>query len=410
MSPLNKTLITLAIIGTSSAVIASESHGYITESGIKITPLFDIKLERNDNVGRYSKAEQPLTSNVLVIKPGIVLDSDRNGNQYKVAYQLISGTYSDSDDDDYLDHRFTTNNFVKINRRSGIRFNYSYLNLHEERGTGILAGDTLSTIAKEPVEYDLHNVNTTYIYGAEEAKGRLETTLKYQSKTYNNYRNIASPEFSTLSTKYKDYRDFGGAIAFYYDLRPATELLFDINLTDRRYKLGDPKTGQSQDNVDAYYLIGSKWNVTGKTTGMLRLGLQNKDYDYSGKKDFTGFSWDLNFNWKPLSYSAVYVSASQRAEDPQQGTNYIDKTRFDIAWQHYWMTHFYSRIGLNFIKEDYSESKRTDDLLESTLVFGYQLRDYAEIQAGWQYEDNSSSFESNTYTQNVWYLSTNFIF
>ncbi|MGR5130750.1 outer membrane beta-barrel protein [Vibrio alfacsensis] len=410
MNTMKKTLITTAILSTSGWVMASESRVYITESGIKVTPLFEAKFENNDNLGRYSSAEQPESSNALIVTPGIVLESDRNGNQYQVAYQLSSGHYFDSDDDDYLDHVFATTNFVQVSPRSGIGLNYSYLRMHEARGTGLLAGDELSTIAKEPVKYALHNVNATHVYGAENAKGRIESNLRYEHKTYKNYRNLTMPGYAALSTKYKDFDEIAGGVAFYYDVLPATDLIFEIDLADRRYKLAAPTTGESQDNLNIYYLVGSEWDITGKTSGKVRLGMQNKQYKSRARTDFNGFSWDLDLTWQPLNHSKIEVSAAQRAEDPQQGTNYIKETRFDTAWQHYWLTNFYSNVSFSFIKDDYSESSRKDELLESSFAFGYQLRDYAEITTGWRNENNDSSIATNSYKQNVWYIATNLIF
>lgn len=410
MNRTTKTLIAATILSASSGVYANvKSHGYITESGIKITPLFEMALENNDNIGRYSSSQQPESSNILRVKPGLMAESDRNGNQYQLLYQMDSGSYFDSHDDDYLDHLFTTNNFVQINQRSGIGFNYTYLYEHEERGTGIFAGDQFSTVASKPVEYSLHNANLTHVYGAEGAKGRIESHLKYEKKTYQNYRNLSSQN-DIYSSRFNDYAEFSGGIAFYYDVRPATELLLEVDLADRRYRLNDPVTQKTQDDLNAYYLVGTKWDITGKTSGKLRLGLQNKKYKNNTTEDFNGFSWDLNVTWKPLEHSTVNASASQRAENPDQGANYINKSRFNGSWKHYWQTHLYSNITLALTNDDYSGSSREDDLVETELALGYELRDYAEITAGWRYEDNDSSIATNTYTQNVWYIATSLLF
>ncbi|RTZ17433.1 capsular biosynthesis protein CpsB [Vibrio aquaticus] len=387
-----------------------EGNGYVTDSGLKILPILDSRLEHNDNIGRYSDAESPESSTVLVIEPGIALQSDRGGNQYQVAYQLAAGSYFDSSDDNYVDHRFTTNNKVTLNTRNALRINYAFLYLHEERGSGILAGDGLSTIANEPVEYVIHNASLTHIFGSQEAMGRIETGLRIEDKKYKNYRNIENPQYSLISTKYKDYTEFGGNGAFYYRAFPTTSLLFEVDISERSYDLNDPVTSNSQDSLNVFYLTGATWDITGKTTGKLRFGLQDKSYDDSTKKDFTGFSWDLELEWKPLSYSTVTVAAAQRARDPEQGSNYVDETSFDGNWKHYWLNHLYTNASLQFVLDDYSESTRTDDLYRVGLYFGYELRDYVELSAGWRFEDNESSIDGNSYDQNVWYLSADMLF
>lgn len=391
------------------SVQAAESQGYTTESGLKITPLLESRFEHNDNVGRYSDSEDPESSTVFVVEPGVSIESDRGGNQYRVSYQLASGTYFDSSDDNYLDHKFSTNNFIRFNARNGIALNYSYQYLHEERGTGLLAGDLYSLAADEPVEYAVHNVNGTYVYGSQEATGRLELTLGYEDREYKNYRNVVLPDIGRVSTAYKDHNELNGAIAFYYRVMPATSLLFEVDAVDRTYDLDDA-AGLSQDNLDMYYLVGATWDVSGKTTGKLRLGLQDKTYDESSREDFQGFSWDLEFVWKPLQHSTVALSGSQRARDPEQGTTYVDETSVSAGWKHYWVNNFYSRITGQVREDDYANSEREDDLMTAGVTFGYEILDFADIGLGWKFETNDSTTSGNSYDQNIWYLSTDLLF
>ncbi|MDC5819322.1 outer membrane beta-barrel protein [Vibrio europaeus] len=411
MYTVKKALSALALTLTASQVYAQfEGNGYVTQSGLKILPILDSRIEHNDNVGRYSDAESPESSTVFVIEPGIAFQSDRGGNTYQIAYQISSGLYTDSSDDNYVDHKISTNNSIILNSRNALSLNYAYLFLHEVRGTGILAGDSLSTIASGPVEYAVNDASIVHAFGSDEAKGRIETTLRLQDRKYHNYRDIQDPRFSQVSTRFKDYFEYGGGVAFYWRAFPATSLLFEIDASKRAYDLNDPVTNNSQDSVDIFYLTGATWDITGKTTGKLRFGLQDKSYDDVTRDDFSGFSWDLELVWEPLNYSKVTVSAAQRARDPDQGSNYVDETSFDGAWKHYWLSHLFTQTSLRFILDDYSESPRTDDLFKVDLSIGYELRDHVEINAGWRLEDNDSSVVGNSYDQNVIYFSANMLF
>ncbi len=410
MHNVNKGLLIICACSTAFSAFSQDSLGYFTNSGIKIVPLFKTNFEHVDNIGRFSDAENPESSTVMIIEPGVVLSSDRNGNQYQIAYQLSSGTYFDSSEDNFIDHRFTTNNFIQVNRRNGMGLNYSYLALHEERGTGILAGDDISILADGPAKYGLHNINATYVYGAEGSKGRIESNIRYENKKYKNYRNVTVDGFGSISTKYKDYDEVGGGVTFYFQALPHTQLLIEYDVARRDFELNDPITGESQDNINSYYYLGAKWDVTGKTDGKLRVGLQDKSYEDTNKPDFDGFSWNVEVNWKPLNYSTFTLSASQDAIEPSQGSNYIDQTSFDGSWKHFWLTNLYSYLSLTVSQDDYSESERDDDLVKSAFALGYELRDLADISAGWRNENNDSSIKTNTYDQNVWYLSVELIF
>ncbi|GAB2649312.1 outer membrane beta-barrel protein [Vibrio panuliri] len=402
----------IAIIGglISVPAIANKSDGYITESGLKIVPLLDSNLEHVDNIGRFSDAEDPQSSTVFIIEPGVALQSDRNGNTYQLAYQLSSGTYFDSSDDNFIDHRLTSNNFIQLSRRHGVGLNYTFLNLHEERGSGLLAGDSLSTIADEPVKYSLHNLSATYVFGSKGAKGQIESNIRYENKRFKNYRDITLIGLTQVSTRYKDYDELGGGIAFYYRVSPVTQLLAEIDVADREYKLNDPETGRSQDNFDAYYYLGARWEMTGKTEGRLRVGLQDKSYQDSTKKDFDGLSWDLSLRWQPVDYSTVTLDGSLKAIDANQGFDSVDQTNISASWKHFWSSNYYTNSSIGLMMDDYSESSREDDLLKADLSIGYEIIDYVDLSSGWRYENNNSTINGNTYDQNVWYISANVIF
>jgi hypothetical protein len=199
-------------------------------------------------------------------------------------------------------------------------------------------------------------------------------------------------------------------MAFYYRAMPATRLLAEVDINNREYKYDGIDTTTSQDSVDRFLLTGATWDITGKTTGKLRLGLQNKSYTEASRVDFNGFSWDLDLEWKPLSYSTVLVSAAQRAKDPEQGSNYVDERSFDTNWKHYWMSNLFTDVSFLYVKDDYSESTRVEDFYRLGLGLGYEIRDFVELSTGWRMENNDSSIDENKYNQNVYYVSANLIF
>lgn len=392
----------LAITLSTTAVqaFALESNGYTTESGLTIIPLLESGLAYNDNYTRTSTAQ---SSTLFDIKPGVALESDRNGNRYRVAYQLDAGFQSNNSDDNYLDHSFATNNFVRLDTRHGLGFNYAFLTQHDARGSGIASGDDLVEKLTTPVEYKTHSASATYVYGADNAKGRLEATLDFENRTYTNYRNSA-----VLDTTFEDYQQVGGDAAFYVQVFPATQLLLQIDYDNRSYDKKD-RDGESQDFVDTYYYTGVVWDVTGKTNGKLRVGLQDKSYQ-ADRQGSDSFSWDLTLEWLPLAYSTVTVDGGLRNEDAESEEGDLNASRIKADWKHYWVPNIYSSVGLGYTRKDYNRVTRTDDTKSASIKLGYEIYDRVDLVAGWTGQDNDSDSTGYTYSQNIWSINANIAF
>ncbi len=410
MTALKKTQLAISIALLTATSAHAEDRGYITDSGISILPLLEVALSYDDNIGRYSNGLDAETSSIVTAAPGVVIKSDRGGNSYAAAYILENGYYASSHNDNYLDHYFTTNNFVRLNSRHGVGLNYAFSNQHESRGTGISAGDDIAAAITDPVKYNRHDANTTYVYGSENAKGRVELALDFESLTYKNYRELSNIGGSNVSAKFKDYLQYGADLAFYYQYLPATQLLVQVDHNRRKYDWNNPNTDQSQDYIDSYYYLGATWDMTGKTTGKIRVGKQNKSYSDSNKDSFNGFSWDLDLEWKPVKHSTVELAASQKTQDSDQSFVDIKTHLLNVNWKHYWQEQLFTHIGAEFTRDEYSGDSQTDRIFDSKFALGYEIDESVELTASWNLVDKNSTRATNTYDKNVFSLSANLLF
>ncbi|MBM7036279.1 outer membrane beta-barrel protein [Vibrio ulleungensis] len=393
----------LAIVAamSTSHVLALESNGYTTENGLTIIPILESGLRYNDNYTRTSDAQ---SSTIFDVKPGVAIESDRNGNRYRVAYQLDAGFHSNTSDDNYVDHTFATNNLVRFTTRHALGFNYAFLTQHDARGSGIASGDALVANLTTPVEYKTHVADATYIFGSDNAKGRIEATLDFEDRTYTNYRGS-----DVLDTTFEDYQQIGADGAFYVQVLPATQLLFQLDYNNRQYTKNS-RSGDSQNYNEIYYLTGAVWDITGKTNGKLRLGIQDKKYDDSSREGSDNFSWDLTVEWQPLEYSTITIDGGLRNEDADTEEGDLDASRISAQWKHYWLANIYSNLGLSYSRKDYNSVTRTDDTSSASIKLGYELYERVDLVAGWRGEDNDSNSVGYTYNQNVWSLNANFAF
>ncbi len=398
----------LPIFAISFPSIAVEPTPYITESGIEIQPVLVTSYQYNDNITHVSEAEQPISSPLLEVTPGLALKAERGENIFELKYSLTSGSYSDSSDDDFVDHKFASNNFLRFNLRHALQFDYSYFYLHEDRGIGLAAGDTNSTAISEPLRYDSHHINTIYVYGADDAKGRIEASLGYSNRTYKNYRNITGIN-AYQSSKFNDFDEMRYDLTFYYNVLPNSDLIFEIEKLDRRYDYVFEDFVE-QDNNTYFYYIGAQWDITGKTKGSIKLGYQDKQFQDSRREDFGGFSWKAALEWTPSDHSTVIFTSSQVAKDPDQAGDYVNETRYQASWKNYWLPLVYSNINMQKIDEDYTGDSRTEDTVAAGITLGYEMKEWVDLSIGWKVEDKDSTKATYSYKQNIWTINANIAF
>ena len=381
------------------AIAAVTPNPYVTESGIEITPFLGVSLEHNDNITNERESGNKISSMLLELQPSILVEAERGRNIYFSRYTLTTGDYFGSSDDNYLDHELALGGAWNINLRNNVSLDYELNYLHDERGSGISEGVGNSINGfNEPIEYLENQIEAKYVYGSGNARGRIEGTVAYYDKSYKNFRNV---------TQFRDYTENRYGAAFYYKVAPNTSLLFNIKHDDREYDTITP--GQaSLDNNATYYYIGAEWNITGKTTGTAKLGLQDKDFSDNNREDFSGTSWDIGIDWSPRKYSTLRLDTLQQAKDPEQAGDYIEETSYSISWNHFWRERLSTNLSYTNSDESYVGITREDDTDIWGIAAIYDIRRWISITLGWDYSDKTSSQDNIGYEQQIWYLTTTF--
>ncbi len=73
-----------------------------------------------------------------------------------------------------------------------------------------------------------------------------------------------------------------------------------MNTADVQFKNLDPKG--DRDNRDNNYRLGTEWDFTSITTGIVKLGYQSKNFVNANREHFHGFAWETILQWQPLSF------------------------------------------------------------------------------------------------------------
>ena len=280
---------------------------------------------------------------------------------------------------------------------------YQYQRKHENRGEGLTEGqgDTLPDL----VYFQTHQLNTKYRFGANGARGNIELGINYFDKRYTNYRENL-PFSQTKKAKYNDFRSPSMTAEFY--MRMAADTYWLIGTEQKKTTYITPNPNQiSRDGLSSTYFTGVSWAISGKTTGVARIGVQDKHFDSVQREDFTGLSWDIGAEWTPQNQTLVSLSTKQAAINPDLYGDYNLQTRVHLTIEHNWNSYLKSDFSTSYLNEDYTGVDRKEDSYTLKVGVDYQFRRWLSVSGQWQFIEKESNWAGYSYDQNLWSLAFN---
>ncbi|MDO6592942.1 outer membrane beta-barrel protein [Neptuniibacter sp. 1_MG-2023] len=369
------------------AANAIEPMSY-TDGPLQVIPQVSTRVGYDDNI--FASESNEKSSTKVIISPSVQLKAEQGLNEYSVNYVLTQGNYQDSSADNYTDHQLSGRAFFDFNIRNRLELLAGYLDTHEDRGSGLNQGLN-ATINDVPIEYHVNSMQGAYEFGGKDAKGRIRFVAGVQDREYDNFR---------TQTEVKDRQTVNTSVTFYYRVMPKTSLLFEVRNKDIDYDLSTV----SLDSSERKYLLGATWDATAKTSGTVKFGYAEKDFDSALREDDDGVSWELSMRWSPKSYSVLDISTDKKAEETDGTGNYIDMTSLDLQWTHAWTDLWRSRVYYGASNSDYVSSTREDDMISYGLGVDYDVRRWLNFGLDYVYSERDSNQANLDYERNTIFL------
>lgn len=341
----------------------------------------------DDNIfnARVNETESWITS----LTPEVKLESKRAMDVYSLTYNGDIGAYHESSRDDYDDHTFTASMHKEFNYRNRLDVTAQYQMEHDERGTGRTEGGG-GVGNQNPDEYDVAGIHALYGFGGMESKGRVDLEAGYSEKEYQNNR---------AATRARDLDTTDAGATFYLRVAPKTSLLLQAKHTDLDYV-----SANTLDSDENRVLVGVTWNATAKTTGVIKYGYLEKEFDSAARNDYSGDGWEVDITWNPRSYSAFNFTAGRSTNETDGTGDYILNTDVAIAWGHNWSHRLSSNLYASYANKEFEASTREDDLTGVGASLGYLITRRLRVDAGVDYTDNDSNLAANDYDKNTYFV------
>jgi hypothetical protein len=358
-----------------------------------LTPTLAVKEYYTDNLWLTNVQEKDTWASVVT--PKVQAWMQNGPSDYSMSFQVEDSTYHSSGDDDYTDYTTHLDIHQEFTARNSANLFAYYYDGHERRGTGFIEGE-LSLITNKPVEYTQATFGGDYTYGSTEGRGRMKLAAKSSEFDYKNFR-----EFTRYYDRTEDTLDG----TFYWKVASRTDALFELRAIDNNYDRPDPEDPAGTLTNDEWnYLVGVAWDATAKSSGHVKVGGYDRQYDSSDRSDEEGFLWEVGVEWKPRSYSLVDFTTRRYYQATNGLGDGINTREAKLGWRHGWSERSSTRLNLGFSNDDYEGSERKDDIYGVEARYDYAFRRWADFGIGYRYEDCDSDLDFYDYNENVFFV------
>ena len=355
-----------------------------------------VGIEALDDSNIFESATNVKSSQIGRLTPSLSVQFEPARSLLELVYDGDFGWYEQSSDDNYSDHELEAGAYLLLGERSGLDLVASYEVGHENRGTGLTQGfDPDSAIfPEEPDRYETEQFLARYTYGVSQARAFVVFEGSTDSLIYKNNR---------ARTRQFDRDDTYGQMTFGIRVRPKTSLQLRVRARDIEYN--NPRAfGVSLDSREYRYLLGVVWDATSKTTGSVRVGQIEKNFDAPARRDFSGPSWEVAIRWSPRTYSHFDLSTERYVDEPVDLLgDATDTAIYSLSWNHEWSGRLESKIVMSRLDQTYRyvTGNRKDTSPQYGAALIYKSRPWLRWEAGIDLNTRDSDLTAYNYDQTI---------
>lgn len=300
-----------------------------------------VRVDYLSNSNAFLTSEGEISATGVKVSPSLEVRANRRLLDVKFGYQ---GDYANMSEEalNYDDHRVYGLVDVDLDTQKRMKGSVQISKSHEELGKGRTFGSVSSSSVS--VEYLDFSLDGSYSYGALSAKGNITGGLLYSSRTFQNRSDLTSGA---------DVLEFAPYGQFSYRISSATRALLELRLRSLNFDT------DTSDRSEIQALFGLEFTGAGKTSGFLKLGVGNANYDDDAVADTNFIVVNTNLTYSITAYSKFSLEYSRQLDDSdvvvlsQDQAQTIDDS-VKLLWNHQWSAFVGSSVYFdgNFSRRD----------------------------------------------------------
>ena len=382
----------ICMLAAAGASYAAPDPQSIEMGGGKLIPRLLVTQKYDDNI--FNQATNEESDNITQLQPSVQWLQEKDSTSIALTYTGDYGVYWDSDDDDYNDHTVSFDASVRASDFVGIDFGASYGWLHDNRGEGSSEG-VIALTRPDPDEYEISSVDLNMDFGRETTMFGFVLMANQDDIEYQNNRN---------NTAFRDRDESSIAGRLYARISGGkTKLFVQASEKDISYDQ-DPLLGGKLDSDESGVSVGVEWEATAKTSGMIRVGEVDKEFDSAARGDDNLNIWEIELTWSPRTYSHLVLGSSKTPRESNGTGNYIEMRNTSLSWIHAWSDRLSSTMSVVDGTDEYFGDVREDDRQSYSVGFSYDWRRWATLGATYSYQERDSSNSTFDYDKNVFLI------
>jgi len=335
----------------------------------------DLFTEYDDNVFR-NYTEQDDTA--LKFAPEVQYLAYFGSHTFKADYKGEYSAYSNNNDLNYLNHEADL--FVKFDHthRLNTEFSVGYKDTIEEPGTTNAA----PIVIDEFNQFNQLDALARLYYGTHISTGQLVLSLAHKQQEYtNNLQSFRDVDVNSVTG------------TFFYRVAPKTRFLFETTFADYQYD-DSFILNSNQSSTELRYLAGVEWEATAKTTGIFKLGYQDKTFDDNNFADVDGLSYYLDMIWKPNQYTSFTIGANRKTtESAQAGVGGYLSTEYKVGVNHSFTELTKMKASYSHITDDItSRLSRNDTRHAAKIGLSHNFLRWLEASLDYQFLKRDSDY------------------
>ena len=287
------------------------------------------------------------------------------------------------------------------------------------KAVGSYAGSRLTVNGL--VSYDENQSNGAD--GNDNQKGKLSASETTAANLNGEY--TLSPKFSFgagVNYNKREYKESSSAdresytvpLDIFYELTPKVDLSIGYTYTSTevsRDSLAGVDGVDGYDKEQHFVNVGARGDLLPKLNGSFKIGFNTMDSDdpltvednVLGREDrnsSSGLGLDASFTYLATAKVSTNLNLNRNFDVAGQGES-TEATRVDLSANYSINTRFTATANLGYTLREYVDTKREDDNYRTGLSLSYVPNEYWRFSTGYNYTENDSNSDGQSYEAHV---------